>query len=72
VRVVGAAAGESPSADPVRQMVDNLDLALKRANIVARELTKLGVPARNLVVETAPSEQVAASQGRRTEVFIEY
>jgi outer membrane protein OmpA-like peptidoglycan-associated protein len=72
VRVVGAAAGESPSSDPVRQMVDDLDLALKRANTVARELTKLGVPARNLLVETARSEQVAAATPPRTEVFIEY
>jgi outer membrane protein OmpA-like peptidoglycan-associated protein len=72
VRVVGASADESPSRDPVRQMVDNLDLALKRANAVSGELTRLGVPARSLVVETAPAGQMVASAAPRTEVFIEY
>ena len=72
VRVVGASADESPSRDPVRQMIDNLDLALKRANAVSGELTRLGVPARNLVVETAPAGQMVASAAPRTEVFIEY
>lgn len=50
VRVVGNAPASSLSADAVSQMMGGLDASIQRANAVARELSKRGVPAGKIMV----------------------
>lgn len=55
VRVVGHAPAPLFGGDDVQQMMGSLDAAMKRADAVARELTKRGVPARKIMVGADPS-----------------
>lgn len=57
VRVVGHA--PAYGAASVDQMMDGLESSMKRANAVARELAKRGVPASKIMVGADPSASVA-------------
>ncbi|HLO76542.1 MAG TPA: hypothetical protein VK196_08815, partial [Magnetospirillum sp.] len=50
VRIVGYAPAPVFGGDAVSQMMGGLDASMKRANAVARELTKRGVPAGKIMV----------------------
>lgn len=52
VRIVGFApdAAASLGGDSVTQVMGGLDTSMKRANAVAKELTRLGIPARKILV----------------------
>jgi outer membrane protein OmpA-like peptidoglycan-associated protein len=50
VRVVGFSPAPSYGGDAVHQLMGGLDASMKRANAVARELSKRGVPARKIMV----------------------
>lgn len=55
VRVVGHAPAPQFGGDAVHQMMNGLEAAMQRANAVARELSKRGVPARKIMVGADPS-----------------
>lgn len=55
VRVVGYAPTLAAGGDAVNQMMDGLEASMKRANAVARELTKRGVPAGKIMVGADPA-----------------
>lgn len=76
VRVVGHAPA---GGDSVESMMTGFDLSMKRANAVARELTRFGIPSRSLFVgaraEAAPSYAQTSSidaSPDRTEIFVDY
>jgi outer membrane protein OmpA-like peptidoglycan-associated protein len=54
------------------QELDSFSQAIDRANAVAQELAKLGVPADKIAVEAAPSRGPRAKTGDRAEIFLEY
>jgi flagellar motor protein MotB len=80
LRVVGHASPGGRSADPLKQRLANFRVSVARANAVARELVRLGVPAGNVMVEgradNEPLYQEAAPAGeagnRRAEIYIDY
>lgn len=64
VRVVGhAPAPTFTSSDAVGQLLGGLDTSIQRANAVARELAKRGVPASKIMVGADPSVAAMASGG---------
>jgi outer membrane protein OmpA-like peptidoglycan-associated protein len=63
VRVVGLA--PSYSAESFNQMMDGFDASLKRANAVARELTKRGVPAGKIMVGADPAAGATETVGAK-------
>lgn len=67
VRVVGHAPSLVMDGDEVGQMMGGLDASMKRANAVARELTKRGVPARKILVGSAPD----ASDGIGAQIYLD-
>lgn len=68
VRVVGHAPVPAfASADAVAQMMGGLESSIQRANAVARELSKRGVPAGKIMVGADP----AAGQGAGAQVYID-
>ena len=69
VRVVGHAPAPVFGGDAVNQMMDGLEASMKRANAVARELTKRGVPARKIMVGADPG--AAAAHGLGAQVYID-
>lgn len=58
VRVVGRAPAPAFGAASVDQMMDGLEASMKRANAVARELTKRGVPAGKIMVGADPAAAI--------------
>lgn len=69
VRVVGHAPASLFGRAPLHQMMGGLDASIQRANAVARELTKRGVPASKIMVGADPT---AASQGEAgAQVYID-
>lgn len=70
IRVVGhAPAPVFGGADAVQQMMGGLDSSMKRANAVARELSKRGVPGSKIMVGADPS--VAAMGNSGAQVFLD-
>jgi outer membrane protein OmpA-like peptidoglycan-associated protein len=80
VRVVGHSSGRTREVDPVRHHMINFEASLKRANVVADELRRLGVGAERIVVEAksnsepkfyewAPSGEAG---NRRADIFFDY
>ena len=79
VKVVGYASSRTRDMDPVKHMVANLNISLSRAQSVAKELAKYGVPANMIQIEGAgdnnpvvgdedmPSLEAA---NRRVEVYL--
>jgi outer membrane protein OmpA-like peptidoglycan-associated protein len=80
LRVVGHASPGGRGSDPLKQRLANFRVSLARANAVARELVRLGVPTGNVMVEgradNEPLYQEAAPAGeagnRRAEIYIDY
>lgn len=68
VRVVGSGAGAASSPDAVKRMIEELDVAIRRADAVARELVRLGVPAAAVTSATADTPP----DGGSTEIYIDY
>jgi flagellar motor protein MotB len=79
LRVVGHASPGGRGSDPLKQRLANFRVSLARANAVARELVRLGVPARDVMVEgradSDPLYQEGAPAGeagnRRAEIYID-
>lgn len=70
VRVVGhAPAPAFNSVDAVGQLMGGLDSSMQRANAVARELSKRGVPASKIMVGADPS--VAAMESGGAQVYLD-
>jgi len=80
IRVVGHASHRTRDLEPVRHKMVNFEVSSERADIVAKELMKLGTPAMSLFVgavsdnepkyrENMPSGEAG---NRRTEIFIDF
>ena len=80
VRVVGHSSRRTPNGDPVAARIANFEVAYHRAQVVAAELIRLGVPADRLLVSSAGDSQPAYSEvtangeaaNRRAEIYIEF
>jgi flagellar motor protein MotB len=80
LRVVGHASPGGGGPDALKQRVANFRVSLARANAVARDLIRLGVPARDVMVEgradNEPLYPESAPGGdagnRRAEIYIDY
>lgn len=80
VRVVGHASSRTRNTDPLRHQLANFRVSLARANAVARQLTRLGVPADKIAVTAvADNEPVyyefmpkGEAGNRRAEIFLDY
>ena len=80
VRVVGHSSMGARNHDPARRAAVNYKISLRRANAVAKELVRQGIPANDLEVIAkgdrepvyAETSQTGAAHNRRTEIFIEY
>lgn len=74
VRVVGHATPQA-GRDPVKQMMTAFKLSTDRAEAVAKELGRLGVPRRGIRAEAvtdAAEDTVEAGAGPYAEIYIEY
>ncbi|MEJ0070749.1 MAG: OmpA family protein [Pseudomonadota bacterium] len=80
VRVVGYASADGRSADLVARQLANLDIAVRRADAVSRELARAGVPAGVITTsaEGAPAGPGTAGGGfgpageRRVDIYLDY
>jgi outer membrane protein OmpA-like peptidoglycan-associated protein len=70
VRVVGHSSAGGKLA-PERKMVVDLERSQARANAVARELIKQGVPASKVLVEAAGDTRSGADGERRADIFVQ-
>ncbi|MGB0683528.1 MAG: OmpA family protein [Magnetovibrionaceae bacterium] len=79
VRVVGHASSRTQNMDKVRHMMVNYNVSVQRAEVITRELMRLGVPSEAIVVaavsdsdpkyfEVMPSGEAG---NRRAEIFLE-
>ncbi len=79
VRVVGHSSGRTREADPVRHQMINFEISMQRANAVAAELRRHGVPTRSIIVEAKsngePKFQETMPSGeagnRRADIFLD-
>ena len=79
IRVVGHASGQFGVSDPLRRNLDNFEVSLRRANVVASEIMSLGVLRDRILIEAVgdrePLEIESARGGRagnrRAEIFLE-
>jgi outer membrane protein OmpA-like peptidoglycan-associated protein len=80
IRVIGHASSRTRDMDPVRHQMANFTVSVRRADVVARELMRLGVKPGDIYVgamsdsdpiylEAMPAGEAA---NRRTEIFIDY
>jgi len=78
VRIVGHASLRTRNMDPVKHKMANFEVSVQRANQIAAELKKLGVPAQNILVaavgdnspqyfEVMPSGEAG---NRRAEIYL--
>ena len=80
VRVIGHSSMGARTFNSSRREAVNFKMSLKRANAVANELIRQGIPRENLEVvaegDRAPAyaetSQIGAAHNRRTEIFIDY
>jgi len=80
IRVVGHSSMGANTLSPTRREEINFKMSLRRANAVANELIRHGVPRENVEViaegDRAPayeeSSQTGAAYNRRAEIFIDY
>ena len=80
IRVVGHASSRTRDMAPEKHLRVNHSMSLNRADMVARELLKLGLPGENLFVggvsDRQPLYQEVMPSGeagnRRTEIFVDY
>ena len=71
VRVVGYSSSNSTKLSAARRMEWNLERSQARANAVARELIKDGVPADRVLIEGRGDAQGTADNGRRADIYIQ-
>lgn len=67
IRIVGYSPSVAVRGDAVNQLMGGLDSSMKRANAVAKELTRLGVPARHIMVGGGTS----AASGVGAQVYLD-
>lgn len=73
VRVLGRSASPRLDIDAKANLLANRQLAGGRAAAIARQLIKLGIPARKIYAGAVPSTAAAtASNGETTEIYIDY
>ncbi|PKU23061.1 OmpA family protein [Telmatospirillum siberiense] len=73
IRVLGRSASPRLDIDAKANLLANRQLAGGRAAAIARELIKLGIPARKIYAGAVPSTGAAsASNGESTEIYIDY
>jgi flagellar motor protein MotB len=80
VRVIGHASSRTGNMDPVRHQLANFSISVRRADVVARELMRLGVkPGKIFVGARSDSNPIyyesmpAGEAGnRRAEIFVDY
>lgn len=80
VRVIGHASMGRATGDNARQNLANLNISLARANAVARELSRLGVPTDQIQVAAAGAQQplyyetqaTGEAGNRRAEIYLDY
>lgn len=80
VRVIGHSSMGARTFNSLRREAVNFEMSLKRANAVANELIRQGIPRENVEVvaegDRAPvyaeTSQTGAAHNRRTEIFIDY
>ena len=78
IRIVGHASSRTADMPLVQHMMVNFEISMNRAGAVADELTRLGVPARALVIEAvgdsqplfAESMPAGEAANRRVEIFV--
>jgi hypothetical protein len=66
IRIVGHGGGAG-EGDPAQQKFESFDVALDNAKSVAVALTRLGMPANRIVVETAAK----ADSSDRADIYLE-
>jgi flagellar motor protein MotB len=80
VRVIGHSSMGAWTLNSLRREAVNFKMSMKRANAVAKELIRQGIPPENMEVVAegdrypvyAETSQVGAAHNRRTEIFIDY
>ena len=80
LRVVGHASSRTKDLDPLRHRLLNFRLSLARAQAVANSLVRLGVPAKDVVVEARADNEpvyyefmpVGEAGNRRAEIYLDY
>ena len=80
VRILGHASRDSSGASVAQMKNGNLQVSMRRAEAVARQLTRNGVPANAIIVEALADEEPAyetrtargVAANRRAEVFLEF
>ena len=80
IRIVGHSSMGARSVDPERREVVNFQMSLKRANAVASELVRQGIPAERVEVIAqgdhepiyAETSATGAAYNRRAEIFVDY
>lgn len=80
VRVIGHASQNTGGGDAVKQRLANFNISLARANAVARELSRLGVPIDQVQVAAAGAQQpiyyestpTGEAGNRRVEIYLDY
>lgn len=80
VRVIGHASQSTGGGDAVKQRLANFNISLARANSVARELSRLGVPIDQVQVAAAGAQQpiyyesspTGEAGNRRVEIYLDY
>lgn len=80
IRVIGHASMGRARADDARQNLANFNISLARANAVARELSRLGVPIDQIHVAAAGAQQplyyetgpTGEAGNRRVEIYLDY
>jgi len=80
LRVVGHASRKADAPDALKEMMVNFSLSIDRANVVAAELIKMGVPADHIFVGAkgqsepagTPNGEETEEDSRRTEIYLDY
>jgi outer membrane protein OmpA-like peptidoglycan-associated protein len=80
IRVIGHASQGTGGGDAVKQRLANFNISLARANAVARELSRLGVPIDQVQVAAAGAQHpiyyestpTGEAGNRRVEIYLDY
>ncbi len=80
IRVIGHASHRTRNLEPVRHKMVNFEVSSERADIVAKELVKLGTPAGSLFVGAASDNEpkyreympAGEAGNRRADIFIDF
>ena len=80
IRVVGHSSSRTGDMDPVRHKLINFKVSLDRANAVAQELIRLGVPPDKLIVSAKSDAEpiyfeimpLGEAGNRRVEIYLDF